>query len=92
MLWKRLVNRVVRTTGSERLQLVSLNMPGWVDPYDADYRGVDGSVLRFVSDDECYDDGFPDHPLSKVRRLLAAIPISSRVGSLSARAASQRED
>jgi hypothetical protein len=56
------------------------------DPYDADYRGVDGNVLRFISDDECYDEEFPDHPLSKVRSLLLAIPISSWVGSLSARA------
>lgn len=54
------------------------------DPYDADYRGADRSVLRFVSDDECYDERFPDHPLSKVRRLLLAVPGSSRVGATSA--------
>jgi hypothetical protein len=44
------------------------------DPYDPDYRGVDRSVLRFVSDDESYDERFPEHPLSRVRRILAALP------------------
>lgn len=44
------------------------------DPYEPDYHGVDRSVLRFMSDDESYDAHFPDHPLSKVRRLLAALP------------------
>ncbi len=43
------------------------------DPYDPAYCGVDRSVLRFVSDDECYDERFPDHPLSKVRKLLATL-------------------
>lgn len=46
------------------------------DPYDPDYGGVDRSVLRFVSDDECYDGRFPWHPLSKVRRILTALPDS----------------
>jgi len=46
------------------------------DPYDPSYRGVDRSVLRFVSDDPRYDGRFPDHPLSKVRRVLAALPAS----------------
>lgn len=36
------------------------------DPYDSTYCGVDRSVFRFVSDDECYDPRFPEHPLSKV--------------------------
>jgi hypothetical protein len=44
------------------------------DPYDPSYRGVDRSVLRFVSDDESYDEQFPAHPLSKVRRVLGALP------------------
>jgi hypothetical protein len=43
------------------------------DPYEPAYRGVDQSVLRFVSDDTIYDDRFSDHPLSKVRRVLAAL-------------------
>jgi hypothetical protein len=51
------------------------------DPYDPGYRGVDRSVLRFISDDECYDDRFPEHPLSKVRRVLATLPSSVQVGS-----------
>jgi len=46
------------------------------DPYDADYHAVDRSALRFVSDDESYDQRFPQHPLSKVRRILAALPSS----------------
>jgi len=46
------------------------------DPYDADYHAVDRSVLRFVSDDESYDERFPHHPLTKVRRLIAALPSS----------------
>lgn len=43
------------------------------DPYDPTYCGVDRSVLRFASDDESYDARFPEHPLSKVRRVLAAL-------------------
>jgi len=44
------------------------------DPYDPAYQGVDRSVLRFMSDDECYDQQFPKHPLSKVRRVLSELP------------------
>jgi|CZKR01.1.fsa_nt_gi hypothetical protein len=45
-----------------------------LDPYEPAYRGVDRSVLRFTSDDESYDEQFPQHPLSKVRRVLRALP------------------
>ena len=51
------------------------------DPYDPAYSGVDRSVLRFVSDDECFDERFPEHPLSKVRRVLAALPDAVQVES-----------
>jgi hypothetical protein len=51
------------------------------DPYAPTYRGVDRSVLRFASDDERYDGQFPDHPLSKVRRMLAALPGAVQVES-----------
>lgn len=44
------------------------------DPYDATYAAVDRSVLRFASDDERYDQRFPQHPLSKVRRVLVTLP------------------
>src|SRR5512133_2458326 len=44
------------------------------DPYEPAYKGVDRSVLRNLADDESYDEKFPWHPLSKVRRLLAALP------------------
>jgi hypothetical protein len=43
------------------------------DPYEPSYVGVDRSVLRFMSDDESYDQQFPQHPLSKVRRILAML-------------------
>lgn len=46
------------------------------DPYDPRYHGVDRSVLRFLSDDERHDVRFPDHPLSKVRRVLGSLPAS----------------
>jgi hypothetical protein len=44
------------------------------DPYDPNYSRVDRSVLRSMSDDESYDVQFPDHPLSKVRHVLASLP------------------
>jgi len=40
----------------------------YVDPYEPGYPGL---VLRSVSDDEEYDASLPDHPLTKVRRVLA---------------------
>jgi hypothetical protein len=43
------------------------------DPYEPSYHGVDRKVLRFMSDDERYDETFPEHPLSKVRRLQAIL-------------------
>jgi hypothetical protein len=55
---------------------------GWAqDPYEPTYQGVDRSVLRFVSDDAVYDDRLPDHPLSKVRRVLAALSSSIEADS-----------
>lgn len=51
------------------------------DPYQPAYRGVDQSVLRFISDDECYDKRFPDHPLSTVRKILATLPDSMHIES-----------
>ena len=44
------------------------------DPYDPAYCGVDPRTLRCLSDDESYDAQFPHHPLSRVRRVLRAIP------------------
>jgi len=44
------------------------------DPYDPDYSGVDRSLLRFISDDESYDQQFPQHPLSLVRQVLRDLP------------------
>lgn len=51
------------------------------DPYDVSYRGVERSNLRFISDDRCYDEQFPEHPLSKVRRILATLPASVHLRS-----------
>ena len=51
------------------------------DPYDPAYRGVDRNVLRFISDDDSYDEQFPQHPLSKVRRLLATLADNVQVES-----------
>jgi hypothetical protein len=34
-----------------------------------------------MSDDESYDDQFPQHPLSKIRRVLAALPDSVQFDS-----------
>ncbi len=49
------------------------------DPYDPLYLGVDRRTLRYLSDAEEYDDEFPAHPLTKVRRelrRLLAVPLS----------------
>jgi hypothetical protein len=43
------------------------------DPYEPSYRDADRSLLRFMSDDDSYDQQFPQHPLSKVRRTLATL-------------------
>jgi len=40
------------------------------DPYDPTYGGVDSRTLRYLSDDEIWDQQFPAHPLSKLRREL----------------------
>ena len=49
------------------------------DPYEPAFGGVERSVLRFMSDDECYDERFPHHPLSRVRRVLAILPENIQV-------------
>lgn len=49
------------------------------DPFDPNYKGVDTSVLRFLSDDESYDERFPDHPLSKIRQILKTLPGSMQL-------------
>lgn len=43
------------------------------DPYDPLYSGPARESLRYLSDDECYDAQFPDHPLSRVRGTLSAL-------------------
>jgi hypothetical protein len=34
-------------------------------------------VLCCLSDDARYDERFPDHPLTKVRRIMAALPTAA---------------
>jgi hypothetical protein len=43
------------------------------DPYDSQYRGTSEVPLRYLSDDESYDEQFPEHPLSNVRGALRAL-------------------
>ena len=62
--------------GSGELNLEGYERSWAQDPYDPSYRGADRSVLRFMSDDPVYDERFPQHPLSKVRRVLADLPTS----------------
>src|SRR5574341_218771 len=38
------------------------------DPYDPQYQG---RILRSMGDDEKYDELFPHHPLSRLRRILS---------------------
>lgn len=46
-------------------------MIGWEqDPYDQTHKG---EFMRNCADDPRFDDAFPDHPLSKVRRYLAEL-------------------
>lgn len=51
------------------------------DPYDTSYHGVDKSLLRFISDDECYDQEFPNHPLTVVRKTLKQLPTAIRINA-----------
>jgi hypothetical protein len=53
----------------------------WRDPYDPNYRGVDVSTLHFESDAERYDEQFPEHPLSRLRRILAMLPDATKFDS-----------
>lgn len=43
------------------------------DPFDSTYSGVDHSTLRYFSDHAFYDSLFPNHPLSKVRKVLQSL-------------------
>jgi hypothetical protein len=46
-------------------------LEGWfTDPYDPKYKGM---VLRSVTDNEKYDEEFPDHPLSRLRSTLKTV-------------------
>ena len=66
-----------------KLRLEEYELRWSQDPYEPTYHGVDRSVLRFMSDDESYDEQFPQHPLSKIRHTLAALPRNVAYDSLS---------
>jgi serine/threonine protein kinase len=55
------------------------------DPYEPAYAGVNQSVLRCMSDDVIYDERFPGHPLSTVRKALHAIPAALADGEFTHR-------
>ena len=44
------------------------------DPYDDALQHEDPSLRRFLSDDEEWDEDFPDHPLTRMRRLMRELP------------------
>jgi hypothetical protein len=46
-------------------------LEGWfTDPYDPKYKGA---ALRSVTDNEKYDEEFPDHPISRLRSTLKTV-------------------
>lgn len=64
-------------SGQVSIDLDSGKMLGWAeDPYSPDYSGP---ALRTRADDECYDERFPAHPLSRVRKLLTRIENSMQI-------------
>ena len=55
------------------------HVKGWSqDPYDA---SASAQLMRNRSEDEKYDEQFPDHPLSRLRRILGQIRKSLRISS-----------
>ncbi len=56
-----------------KLTLESYQRDWAQDPYDKSYHGVEQKVLHFLSDEPQFDSQFPDHPLSKVRHVLAEL-------------------
>jgi hypothetical protein len=60
-------SRAVRTEPS---------LQGWfMDPYDPKYKG---EVIRSITDNEEYDEEFPNHPLSRLRSTLKTVRESLR--------------
>ena len=57
-----------------KLSLADYDVSWAQDPYEPAYAAVDRTALRCLADDERYDQRFPDHPLSKVRRMLRLLP------------------
>lgn len=61
----------------------SKNLIGWAsDPYDSSRRDP---LMRNLSEDEAYDEKFPQHPLSRLRRYLSRIAPSIRLDAEAAR-------
>lgn len=62
-----------------QVHLTMLDMPaaGWaMDPYDPAYQAP---VLRNCADDESWDALFPDHPLTRCRRILRRLRETTRL-------------
>ena len=72
--WSREAVVTANLINEGKLRLEQYELRWAQDPYEPAYYKVDRSVLRFISDDESYDEQFTQHPLSKVRRILAALP------------------
>lgn len=62
-----------------RIQIGPSGFVGWfADPYDPALRAAH---LRNLSDDERYDAMFPDHPLSRARRILRTLEAHVRLSA-----------
>lgn len=72
----------MRLASQGRVQFATLDLPseGWaVDPYDP---GHDALVLRTRADDDLWDALYPDHPLSRCRRILQRLRDTTRLADV----------
>jgi hypothetical protein len=74
-----------------RLTLAEYQRSWAQDPYEPECNNVDRSVLRFMSDDEQYDQRFPPHPLLKVRAVLRDLPTHFEIVAPRPRSCSERD-
>ena len=64
-------------SGEVTLDVEKETMPGWMrDPYDP---SIVGGFAWNLSEAEEYDEQFPDHPLSRVRRVLKHLQATLRI-------------
>jgi hypothetical protein len=70
------VSEQLLASGEISVDAHSGTVSGWLsDPYDA---SLSGPMTRTRAEDPRYDDLFPDHPLSRARKLLTRIQTSAR--------------